>query len=429
MLVPVIFGGYINGYGIIRALAEHGIKSVLVDRKGTKPVAAVSKYVYKVCYFHDPESEMEEFLREMIDFGKWLFPEKGILFPTHDEYVITLWKNKKKLSDYFEFPMSDWETVNQMINKKNLYEICGSLGIPYPKTREITMYPEYMEIRGELLFPIIVKPSLWDTELITVLGEKTLIFYDEQHADKFIKKIYRKLRRPAKLVVQEYIQGDIIHMPDITVFCDKQGKIKSWTAAVKLRQFPPQTGTSTMARVLSPDLKMCRITYEMTKKLVETMGFYGVCDAEYMYDVRDGKYKIIEVNTRFHMQNYMLCSAGVDMAYYIYCEHQNIAYQYNEVPKRLVSWCKPVEDRYNAVYYNSKKYKDFGMTRKQWRKSVPKTAIGIIDNDKDIRVFIRYVSGIYRRIISDQIRAVCRIPKRVSVMQFFIKKLRGHKAV
>lgn len=306
MLVPVIFGGYINGYGIIRALAEHGIKSVLVDRKGTKPVAAVSKYVYKVCYFHDPESEMEEFLREMIDFGKWLFPEKGILFPTHDEYVITLWKNKKKLSDYFEFPMSDWETVNQMINKKNLYEICGSLGIPYPKTREITMYPEYMEIRGELLFPIIVKPSLWDTELITVLGEKTLIFYDEQHADKFIKKIYRKLRRPAKLVVQEYIQGDIIHMPDITVFCDKQGKIKSWTAAVKLRQFPPQTGTSTMARVLSPDLKMCRITYEMTKKLVETMGFYGVCDAEYMYDVRDGKYKIIEVNTRFHMQNYML---------------------------------------------------------------------------------------------------------------------------
>lgn len=427
MLIPIIFGGYINGYGIIRAFSEHEIKSILIDRKGTKPVAAVSKYVKKVCYFHDPETEKEEFLKEMIELGKNLFPDKGILFPTHDEYVITLWENQTCLSGYFEFPMSGWKTVDRLINKKNLYELCDSLGIATPKTREISDYADYIKIRERFLFPIIVKPSLWDAELIAALGEKTLIFKEKERADKYIKRVYRQIKRPAKLVIQEYLDGDITQMPDITVFCDKKGKVKSWTAAVKLRQFPPQTGTSTMAVILSPDLKMCQETFAMTKRIVEETGFYGVCDAEYMYDARDGKYKILEINTRFHMQNYMICASGVDMAYYVYCEHQNIVYQYNKVPKRLTSWCKPIEDKYQAVYYNPQRYKGFGMTKEQWKKTVPEDAIGIMDNYKDIRVFIRYALGIYHNMVLSKIRAIFKIPQRISTKQYFVKKLRGHK--
>lgn len=426
MLIPVIFGGYINGYGIIRAFSEHKIKSVLIDRIGSRPVAAVSKYVKRVCYFHDPETEQEVFLKEMIRLGKKLFPDKGVLFPTHDEYVIALWKNQERLSDYFEFPMSEWKTVSRLINKKNLYDLCDSLEIACPKTKEIDSYHDYREIRESFLFPIIVKPSLWDAQLIAALGEKTLIFREEEKADTFIKRVYRQLKRSAKLIIQEYIDSDIIHMPDITVFCDKKGTVKSWTAAIKLRQFPPQTGTATMTAILSPDLKMCQDIYAMTKRIVEKTGFYGVCDAEYVYDDRDGTYKLLEINTRFHMQNYMICASGVNMAWYLYCEHQNRTYQYHNQPQRLVSWCKPIEDRYYAVCYNRRAYKQFGMTKEQWKKTVPKDAIGIIDNDKDIQVYFRYALRVFRKIISIEIHAVCKIPQAVPLKQYFIKKLRGH---
>lgn len=428
MLIPIIFEGYINGYGLIRAFSEHNIKSILVDRKGRHPVAAVSRYVKKVCYFHDPETEKETFLKEMRALGKSLLPDKGILFPTHDEYVITLWENQDSLSDYFEFPMSGWETVSRLINKKNLYELCDSLGIAYPKTKEIAAYAEYTKIKESFSFPIIVKPSLWDTDLIAALGKKTLIFAEKEKADKFIKRIYRQVKRPAKLVIQEYIDGDIVHMPDITVFCGKKGKVKSWTAAIKLRQFPPQTGTATMTTVLSPDLEMCRDTYAITKRIVEEVGFYGVCDAEYMYDTRDGKYKILEINTRFHMQNYMICAAGVDMAYYIYCEHQNRAYPYNKVPKRLVFWCKPIEDKYQAVHYNPRMHQEYGMTKKQWRRTVPKDAIGIIDNYKDIRVFLHYAYKAYRNILFQKIREILKVPQEMSTKQYVAKRIRGRRA-
>lgn len=421
MLIPVVLGGYVNGYGIIRGLGEKGIDSILIERKGIKSAATASKYVKKTYYFSDPELEKNAFLKEMIHLGKQIAPDKGILYPTHDEYVITLWKNKKILSSYFEFPMSEWDKVNRMINKKELYKLCEEVGIDYPKTKEIKSYEEYKIQIEEFRFPIIIKPSVWDTELIRALGKKVVIFYDKKEADIYIKRVYVNLNRDGFLLVQEFIEGKIENMPDVTVFCDKNGKVKCWAAAIKKRQFPPQTGTATMTTILAPSLPTCQNTYELTKKLVEKIGFYGVCDAEYMYDTRDNSYKMMEVNTRFHMQNYMICASGVNMAYYVYCEHQGKSYKYHSVPTRLVAWCKPIEDKYNAIRYNKKNYKEFGMTRKEWKATIPKDTIGIIDNKKDCKVFIRYAVETYKKILSYNIRATFRIPDNMSIKEFVFR--------
>ena len=422
MVKPVVFGGYVNGYGIIRAFGEKGITSLLVERKRVKSAATASKYVEKTYYFADPELDKEEFLNEMVFLGKEIAPNKGMLFPTHDEYVITLWENQEVLKEYFEFPMSEWEKVEQLINKKNLYALCDEMGIDCPKTKEIQTYEEYLEVIGEFMFPIIIKPSVWDTELIAELGQKVFIIDKKDEAHSFVEKIYKNTVCSRKLLIQEYIKGSILKMPDITVFSDKQGKIKSWTVGVKTRQFPPQTGTSTMATILSPNLEMCKKTYMMTKKLVEAIGFYGVCDAEYMYDARDGKYKMIEVNTRFHMQNYMICASGVNMAYYIFCEHQGLPYEYNEMPIKKVSWCKPIEDKYNATKYNKKKYPGFGISKKEWRASVPKNSIGIMDNKQDMKVYFRYAGSIYKRILADKIRSIFGIPENQSIKKIIFRR-------
>lgn len=422
MLIPIIFEGSVNGYGIIRGLAECGIKSILVEKKGIKSIAVVSRYVKKVYFLSDPELEREKFLNELMRLGKELAPDKGILFPTHDEYVIALWENQDKLSKYFEFPMSKWDIVNQLLNKNQLYKLCNSLSIDCPRTKEISSYDEFLEIKNKFLFPIIIKPSVWDGELIGLLGKKTLIFYDKEKADKLIKRIYYKFNRAIPILIQEYIEGKIEKIPDITVFCNKEGKVQSWSAAIKLRQFPPLSGTATMTAIIPSNSEMSQITYKITKRLVESIGFYGVCDAEFIYDARDGKYKIIEVNTRFHMQNYMICSSGLNMAYYIYCEHQSMPYQYNRTPKQLVSWSKPIEDRYYAVCYNTKKYTGFGMTKKQWKETIPKDTIGIVDNYKDIGVYIRYAAGVYLKILSFKIHQLFKIPDGKSVKTIFFRR-------
>lgn len=420
MVKPIVFGGYVNGYGIIRSFANRGIKSILVERKGVKSAATVSRYVEKTYYFNDPEREKEQFLKEMIELGKAIAPDRGMLFPTHDEYVITLWENQNILEKYFDFPMSEWDKVKLLINKKELYSMCEKLGVACPKTREIQSFSEYENIIDEFLFPIIIKPSIWDSELIAELGKKVLVFSDKIEAFNFVKKVYSK--QGGSLLIQEYIEGPIEKMPDITVFCAENGKIKSWSAAIKTRQFPPCSGTATMTSIISPDQEMCQETFEMTRKIVEHIGFYGVCDAEYMYDARDGKYKMIEINTRFHMQNYMICASGIDMVYYVYCEHQNIPYKYNRTPKRFVSWCKPIEDRYNVVKYNKKRYQGYSMTRKEWRATIPKDTIGIMDNPKDICVYLKYAFNTYRKIAGNKMRDLLGVPETVSLRKVLLRR-------
>lgn len=419
MVKPIVFGGYVNGYGIIRSFANKGIKSILIERKGNKSASTASRYVEKTYYFSDPDLEKDNFLMEMIELGKKLAPNRGMLFPTHDEYVITLWKNQELLEKYFDFPMSEWNKIRLLINKKELYSVCEDLGIAYPKTKEIKSYEEYKNIIDDFMFPIIIKPSIWNSNLIAELGKKVLIFNEKTEALKFVEKVYSK--KVGSLLIQEYIEGSLKQMPNITVFCAPEGKIKSWSVSIKERQFPPCSGTATLTSIISPDLKMCQDTLELTKRIVEHIGFYGVCDAEYMYDVRDGKYKMIEINTRFHMQNYMVCASGVDMVYYIYCEHQKLPYKYNRIPKRFVSWCKPLEDRYNAVKYNKKKYPNYSMTNKEWKKSIPKDTIGIVDNPKDFKVYWRYVVNVYRKVIGNKIREIFGISETTSLKKIIIK--------
>ena len=72
MVKPIVFGGYVNGYGIIRSFANKGIKSILIERKGNKSASTASRYVEKTYYFSDPDLEKDNFLMEMIELGKKL---------------------------------------------------------------------------------------------------------------------------------------------------------------------------------------------------------------------------------------------------------------------------------------------------------------------------------------------------------------------
>ena len=49
-----------------------------------------------------------------------------------------------------------------------------------------------------------------------------------------------------------------------------------------------------------------------TNRLLEEVGFRGVCSAEYKYDHRDGRYKLIEINVRPQLQDRLLLHAGVN---------------------------------------------------------------------------------------------------------------------
>ena len=106
-LIPIIIGGSYNGYGIIRSFAEKKIKSILITH-GEKAFAKASKYVEKTVILTSPDVDEGRFVQELFEFGQNLHASglRGIIFPTHDEDVIAISKNKNKLEVFFDIPFS-----------------------------------------------------------------------------------------------------------------------------------------------------------------------------------------------------------------------------------------------------------------------------------------------------------------------------------
>ena len=57
---------------------------------------------------------------------------------------------------------------------------------------------------------------------------------------------------------------------------------------------------------------------ETSKKFLAAVNFSGLAEVEFMHDVRDGQYKLIEINARVWGWHTIAIAAGVDLPYMSY---------------------------------------------------------------------------------------------------------------
>jgi predicted ATP-grasp superfamily ATP-dependent carboligase len=84
----------------------------------------------------------------------------------------------------------------------------------------------------------------------------------------------------------------------------------------------------------------------MTTSLIQKIGFYGIVDAEFKRDPRDGLYKFIEVNPRVWMQNSFPSRYGCNLPYMAYLDAVKRPLPENPffLPDDTVRWVYFLED-------------------------------------------------------------------------------------
>jgi len=300
----IIFGGYVNGYSIARTIYEtYGIRSHIFDY--VKRFSSRSKIVS----YHmtsNPTKETTKFLDEMRRFAETMKDKENIIFVTNDEWLIPLAKHRSDLEKYFTYTFSNWEVIEQLTIKKNLYQLCGTLEIPYPRTKVIDEYN--IGMIDELQCPLLVKPSSVVNYMAITKEKRNNVFSNHAEAKNFLKKSFENYKD--LFIVQEYIPGGPENLYTATTYSNKNGFLKGISIGRKLSQNPPEAGTITSGYV--------EYVYEieqLTKKLLRETGYYGIANTEYKYDRRDGTYKMIEVNPRPGMWNYSSLKSGVNLFY------------------------------------------------------------------------------------------------------------------
>jgi D-aspartate ligase len=291
----------LTGLGIARALGREGIPIVGMDCNPYAP-GLKSRYCKPVSTF-DPSKEPMEALRILLDEGKKL-PQTGILYPASDAFVLLVSRFRKELSEYFQLALPSEETIEATINKRKLYELAERAGIPCPETH----YPETMRdvegIKDHLEYPVFIKPyysHIWSQKY---KNKGFKVTNSQELVEKFRGIFEAKLHA----MVQSIVIGPATNLFQVHAYLSEKHEPLSSYVARKLRQYPSEFGVGTYRETVHNEELL-----HLGLKLFREIRYRGPGYVEFKKDERDGRYKIIELNTRFGTGVILLVCAGVNI--------------------------------------------------------------------------------------------------------------------
>jgi predicted ATP-grasp superfamily ATP-dependent carboligase len=160
-------------------------------------------------------------------------------------------------------------------------------------------------------FPLVLKPTERTTENAFTLAKAwraddraTLTArYDEAVA----------LVGADAVVLQELIPGGGEAQFSYAAVCDR-GKPVAELTARRQRQYPIEFGyTSTFVETVD-----CPQVTEVGRRFLASLAYTGIAEVEFKHDVRDGRYKILDVNARIWSWAALGPAAGVDFPHVLW---------------------------------------------------------------------------------------------------------------
>ena len=282
----VIIGGDFLGLGIARNLRGLGIRIILVD-----PGFCITRYSKCVDAFYKcpPLAKTDDFMDFLVRLAESECMDKAVLFPSSDTSVRILSQYRNKLDQYFLVPTPPWHITKLSYNKRLTYELTLAEGIPVPAT----FFPKNEEdlFMLPLEFPVILKPAI-TANFFYSEGLKAIPAKDRNE----LLNCYRHMASiidKSEIMVQQLIGGGTRNLYS---FCSlfRDGEVKAKIMAKRLRQYPMDFGIATTLAVTC-DIPVLE---EFAVRMLRGMNYYGLSEIEFMYDERDGTYKLLDINAR-----------------------------------------------------------------------------------------------------------------------------------
>ncbi len=302
-------GGDYQGLGIVRSLGRHGIPVCVIDDEPS--ISRFSRY----CTHYIPVQTLREEQQIIKSLAAVAEDERfrgWVLYPTREELVAALSRNRALLSQSFRVPTPEWSSIQWAWDKRNTYRLGRELGIPTPAT----YYPETVDQLAELdrlTPPFVIKPAVKEH---FVYATKAKAWRANNHAE--LRTLFMRaseLVGPGEVMVQELIPGGGMQQYSYCAFF-REGKSAGKMVARRLRQHPLEFGRSS-TYVETVDIPVLE---ELSERFLRASGYYGLVELEYKLDPRDHEYKLLDVNARTWGYHSLGPRAGVDFSYMLYAD-------------------------------------------------------------------------------------------------------------
>lgn len=359
-------------YAVIAGLDDYpGFQAAHILAKRGIPVMAVARHRHlffcrtnvceKILYL---DTERDEFIEGLVKLGKE-FEQKAVLVPSTDICVLRISRHREALAPYYHIALPQAEVVEKLMNKLSFLEYALQEKLPIPKTFLLRNRAEAAQAAAELNFPCILKPPMK-----TAVWEKntTIKAYKLASAEEFLRMYDQCCGWADILIAQEWIPGPDSNLYSCNCYFDANAEPLVTFTARKLRQWPPETGSTSLGEECRND-----VVLNAARQLFKKENWHGLGYLEMKRDARDGAQYIIEPNIGRPTGRSALAEAcGVELLLTMYCDQAGLPLPENRTQKYIgVKWISLLDDLRSARIY----WERGDLTFKQWWHSVrgPKT--------------------------------------------------------
>jgi D-aspartate ligase len=307
--VPVVtlkIGRYVVHHGtlgIARSLGQQGVPVYAMVEDRFSPVA-MSRYLAGALICDTRGGNTERLITLLTSIREQL-SRVAILVPTDDAAAIFIAEHAEVLEKFYLFPSIPKELARRLTNKKDLYSLCRSIGVPCPEAVFPESINDVIEFMECATFPVVVKAA--DSRRLPQNVRPTSIIGTPSELLALYNRA-ENLKSP-NLIFQEYIPQSCAEDWIFHGYRNPRTDCSVAFTGKKLRSFPPFAGMTTLGiPVANEPLR------RQTEKLLRAINYSGVIDLDYRLDKRDGQYKLLDFNPRIGANFRMFedC-AGVDV--------------------------------------------------------------------------------------------------------------------
>jgi predicted ATP-grasp superfamily ATP-dependent carboligase len=304
----VVVGGDYQGLGIVRSLGRRNVAVCVIDDE--RSIARFSKYT---TYFVPVDSLRDEkqTVEHVLEIGRRFDLKGWVLYPTREETVAAIARNRSSLAGFFRVPTPAWDTTQWFWDKRKTYRRANELGIPTPSTWYVRDISDLGKIDADP--PFVIKPAIKEH---FIYSTKAKAWRANTRAE--LRELFQraaKLVGPGEVMVQSFIPGGGSQQFGYGAFF-KEGRAVGSMVVRRARQHPPEFGRSS-TYVETIELPLLE---DLSQRFLRAINYYGLVELEYKLDPRDQQYKLLDVNGRTWGYHTLGFGAGVDFPYMLFAD-------------------------------------------------------------------------------------------------------------
>jgi predicted ATP-grasp superfamily ATP-dependent carboligase len=304
----ILRSGHHGGLGIVRTLGRLGVPAFCVDAHRWEP-AFSSRYCQGRFILDIERDPAGEAIDELLRIGRGL-GARPVLIPTTDQATIWVSDHAAALQDQYLFPRQDPYLVRVLSDKGLMQFLARRSGVHTAQALIPRSMEDVRQFLETAVFPVMVKATDADRLRRRTGGTKFLI-----HSPGEMLELYRKAEdgEGPNLLIQEFIPGEDWMFDG---YFDENSDCLFGVTGKKIRRFPVDTGVTSLGICLRNE-----IVERTTAEFMKAIGYRGILDIGYRYDLRDGKYKVLDVNPRIGCTFRLFAAAeGMDVARALYLD-------------------------------------------------------------------------------------------------------------